>query len=86
MTKNCDQEITKAQEILEQTESMMKGSSKESEQQSTTSRNNILRKVTHQQTQSARDIATRTRSQSQTHMISQGYLSDARHSRTQFAG
>ena len=38
MTKNCDQEITKAQKILEQTERMMKESSKESDQ-SKTSRN-----------------------------------------------
>ena len=32
VTKNCDQDITKARKILELTENMMKVSSKESEQ------------------------------------------------------
>ena len=44
VTKNCDQEITKAREILEQPESMMKESSKESEL-STTRRNYTPRRV-----------------------------------------
>ena len=39
VTKNCDQEITKAREILEQTKSMREESSKEYEQQNKTSRN-----------------------------------------------
>ena len=57
VTKNCDQEIKKTQEILEQTDNMMKESSKESDQKSTTIRNNTLRLVTRQQTQSARGMS-----------------------------
>ena len=56
----------------------MKESSKGPERQSTTSLNKILRRVTQQQTQSAPGMATRTRSQSQTHMIHIRYLNDTR--------
>ena len=66
VNKDCDQEITKAREILEQTDGMMKESSDEPDQ-ITTSQNVISRRVTRQHTQSARGMATRTRSQSQTH-------------------
>ena len=41
MTKNSDQEIAMAREILEHTENMMKESSKDFEQQCPTSCNNI---------------------------------------------
>ena len=78
VTKSRDQEVTKVREMLEQTENMMKESPKESEQQSITSRNNTSRQVIFQQTQGDRGTATRTRSQSQTHMISLGYLSDTK--------
>ena len=53
----------------------MKESSKDSDQ-STASRNDIPLRITRQQTQSARVIATKTISQSQTHMVSLGYLYD----------
>ena len=84
VNKVYDQEITKAREILEQTDSMVKESSNEPDQ-STTSRNDIPRRVTRQQTQSARGMATRTRSQSQTHMISLGYLNETSQSLNLFA-
>ena len=48
---------------------MMKEDSNEPVQ-TTTSRNDVLRRVTRQKTQSVRGIDTRTRGQSQTHMIS----------------
>ena len=64
VTKNCDQEISKELEILEQTKIMMKENSKKSEQQSTTSLNDNLRRVTRQQTKNTQGIATRTRNQS----------------------
>ena len=54
--------------------------------QSKTSQNDIPRRVTRQQTQIARGIAPRTRRQSQTHMISLGYLNDTSQSLTLFAG
>ena len=63
----------------------MKESSKESDQIKT-SRNSTPRRVTHRQTQIVRGLATRTRSQSQTHMISLGYLNDISQSFTQFTG
>ena len=77
MTKTYEQEITKAHEILK-TESMMSESSAGSEQQSTTSHNNTSGRIKRQQTKSAREMATRTRSQSQIHIISLGYLNDIR--------
>ena len=85
VTKNCDEEITKAREILEQTESMMTEDSNESDQ-STTSRNDISRRITRQQTQSARGMPTKTRSQSQTQMISIKYLNQTSQSLTLFTG
>ena len=81
---DCDQEITKARKILEQTDSMMEESSNEPDQ-STTSQNCIPRRITRQQTQSAQGIATRTRIQSQTLIISLGYLNDTSQSLTLFA-
>ena len=75
VNKDCDQEITKAVKSHIQTDSMMKESSNESDQ-STTNQNVIARQKTRQQTQSDRSLATRTRRQSQTHMISLGYLND----------
>ena len=85
VTKNCDQEITQVREILEQTESMMKEDSNEYDQ-CKTSPNDISRRVTRQQTQSARRMATRTRSQSQIYMISIAYLNQTSQSLTLFTG
>ena len=62
VTKNYDEEITKnTREILEQTESIMKESSKESKQESITSRNDTPRWVDRQQMSSARGDTTITR-------------------------
>ena len=85
VNKDWDQEITMASEFLEQTGSMMKESSNEPDQ-STTSRNDIPRRVKRQQTQSTRGMATGTRSQSQTHMISHRYLNNRIQSLTLLAG
>ena len=52
MTMDCDLEITKGREILKQTDSMMKESSKEYDR-SSTSRNYIPRRVARQLRQSA---------------------------------
>ena len=84
--KSCGNEIKKAREILEQRECIVKGSSKKSKQQNTTSRNDTPRGVMRQQTQSARGMDTRTRSQSQTHKISLGNFNSTRQSLTRFAG
>ena len=84
VNKDCDQEITRAREILEQTDSMMKESFNEPDQ-STNSQNEISRRVTRQITQNTRDMAIRTRSQSQTHMISLGCLNDTSQALTLFA-
>ena len=54
-------------------------------EQRTRSQNAIPRRVTRQQTQSARDMATRTRSQSQMNTISLGYLNDTSQSLVLFA-
>ena len=65
---------------------MIKESAKDSEQQSTTSHSDTPRRVTRQQMKSARGMATRTRNQSQTHMVFLGYFDDTSQSLTRFAG
>ena len=77
VTNNCDQEVSKAREILEETENMMKENSKKSDQ-STTSLNETPRQVGHQQKKSALCMAERTKSHAQTNMISLGYLNHIR--------
>ena len=54
--------------------------------QSTISQNDIPRRVTRQQTEISRDMDTRTRSRSQTHMISLGYRNDTCQSLNLIAG
>ena len=63
ITDDSDNVINKpkAREILEETESMMRESFNEPDQ-STNSRNDVLRRVKRQQTQSPRGMATKTRS------------------------
>ena len=63
----------------------MKESSNKSDQ-SKTNRNDVLRQTSRQQTQSALSMVTITGSQSQTHMISLGYLNYTIQSLTLFAG
>ena len=78
---NADQQSYGEQSITDVSDNV----NTESKQQSTISPNDTPRRVTLKQTQSARGMATRTRSQSQTHMISLGYLNDTRQSLTRFA-
>ena len=63
MTKSCDHEITKAREILERAEYENKEDSNELYKR-TTSWNDIPRRETRPQTQSALSMDTRTRGQS----------------------
>ena len=85
VSKDCEQEITKAREILEQSNSTMKESYNEPDQ-SATSQSDMPQREARQQIQSSREMVARTISQSQSHMISFGCLNDTSQSLTMLAG
>ena len=69
VTKNCDQDITKTRNILEQTENMMKDNCKKSERQITIRCNDASQFIPSQLMRSPPGMSTKSRNQCQTYLI-----------------